>query len=70
MQDAFPKPVPGPALRDLRTEQGIKQNELAEAIGIKRNALHHWEKADPLDVKRAGRYLRALWELTDKGEPR
>jgi transcriptional regulator with XRE-family HTH domain len=66
LQDSFPKPVPGSVLRKLRDEQGIKQGELARALGIKRNALYNWEKSESLDVKRTGRYLRALWELTDR----
>jgi transcriptional regulator with XRE-family HTH domain len=66
VQDSFPKPVPGPELKRLRDEQGIEQKELAAAIGIQRNALYRWERTDALDVKRTARYLRALWELTDK----
>lgn len=66
MQDTFPKPVAGAELRATRLQVGIGVKALAEAIGIKRNALYRWEHAESLDAVRAARYARALRTLTEK----
>lgn len=66
MQDSFPSPVPGADLRAVRVRVGVGVRALAEAIGIKRQALHRWERAESLDAIRAARYQRALRALTDK----
>lgn len=63
MDDAFPQPVPGPELAELRRTQGVEQKDLAARLGIHRVTLSGWERAAEVPPVRAAQYRRALREL-------
>lgn len=65
MQD-LPKPVPGPDLLAARLDVGVRQKDLADAIGIHRVNLHEWESNPSLDAVRSARYLKALATLAKR----
>lgn len=63
MRDDFPRPVPGPSLADLRKKVGIRQDALAERLGMHRVTLSGIERSPSVDPVRAARYQNALAEL-------
>lgn len=62
MQD-IPEPTTGADLVNLRKSLGVRQTDIARAVGIGRVSLHRWEQADSVDAIRAARYRRAVEEL-------
>lgn len=64
--DDLPEPIPGPDLAELRKRLGVKQVDLAAALGIHRTRLNAWEHATLLDAIRSVRYQQALRRLVEK----
>ena len=65
MQD-LPKPVPGSELVAARKGVGVRQQDLAAAVGVHRTVLYTWESAESLAAVRAARYVKALATLARK----
>jgi transcriptional regulator with XRE-family HTH domain len=63
MRDDFPRPVPGRSLADLRKKVGIRQDELADRLGMHRVTLSGIEHSPTVTPVLAARYQNALAEL-------
>lgn len=50
----------------MRKRVGIKQQTLADELGIHRTRLYAWESAAPLDALKAVRYQQALRRLVNR----